>query len=591
MGMPSRAELVDTFRAIERDVAREIQRFYETRLPDGRKAQVLYYFWVKQVSCPRCTRAVDLFSSYIFADHAYRRRHPDAHAVCPGCGAVNVIRFDARRVRCGSCRESFDPQSGPARGTKATCPGCGETFPIAKTVRAQGVPPGHRLYAKLALMPDGEKAYLAADRFDQALYTKAERELTARGDAYPMVKIAPGYNTNQVLNYAYTHWHQMFNARQLLCLGMLAERIRAIPDERLRGVFCCLFSGVLEFNNMFTSYKGEGTGAVRHMFYHHILKPERVPLEANPWGTPKSSGAFSTLFERRLLRALEYAENPSELRPVRGGGRPTSTKVYDLSAPLLHEAVESFVDFEGGKALYLGCRDSAHTDLPPESVDAVITDPPFFDNVHYSQLADFFFVWQRYILGQEGPYLGDTTRNDGEVQQSVPEVFTERLAGVWRECHRVLKPHGLLVFTYHHSRAEGWRSVLTSLVQARFIVVRAHPVKSEMSVATPKHQAHEPIDLDMILVCRKRSRAFGARWCENSTTIVRGAAKETQVQLKRLTSMGRRLSRGDVRVVFMAHAIARLSHASSMTTALDRFDAVESSVEHAVDDLFRKRNP
>ena len=48
---------------------------------------------------------------------------------------------------------------------------------------------------------------------------------------------------------------------------------------------------------MFASYKGEGTGAVRHMFAHHILKPERVPLEANLWGTPKSSGSFSTMFE------------------------------------------------------------------------------------------------------------------------------------------------------------------------------------------------------------------------------------------------------------------------------------------------------
>ena len=86
----------------------------------------------------------------------------------------------------------------------------------------------------------------------------------------------------------------MFNDRQLLCLGILADRIRSIESETMRDLFTCLFSGVLEFNNMFASHKGEGTGAVRHMFSHHILKPERTPLEANPWGTPRSSGAFST---------------------------------------------------------------------------------------------------------------------------------------------------------------------------------------------------------------------------------------------------------------------------------------------------------
>src|ERR1035438_10415244 len=127
------------------------------------------------------------------------------------------------------------------------------------------------------------------------------------------MSIAPGYNTNQVLGYNYKKWHEMFNARQLLCLAYLADYIREINEPTLRELFTCLFSGALEFNNMFASYKGEGTGAVRHMFTHHILKPERTPIEANLWGTPKSSGAFSTLFRSRLLRAVEYRDAPFEI--------------------------------------------------------------------------------------------------------------------------------------------------------------------------------------------------------------------------------------------------------------------------------------
>src|SRR5262249_9453225 len=154
------------------------------------------------------------------------------------------------------------------------------------------------------------KIYRPADGFDRALYEEARAELAKRSAAYPTVPIKPGYNTNQALKYGYSHWHHMFNDRQLLCISMLADRIRAIPDQAEREAFSCLLSGVLEFNNMFASFKGEGTGAVRHMFSHHILKPERTPLEANVWGTPKSSGAFSTLFESRILRAVEYSENP-----------------------------------------------------------------------------------------------------------------------------------------------------------------------------------------------------------------------------------------------------------------------------------------
>ena len=63
-------------------------------------------------------------------------------------------------------------------------------------------------------------------------------------------------------------------------LGWLQAAIRRIEDSPTREMLLMLFSGVLEFNNLFASYKGEGTGAVRHMFSHHILKPERAPIEA-----------------------------------------------------------------------------------------------------------------------------------------------------------------------------------------------------------------------------------------------------------------------------------------------------------------------
>lgn len=138
-----------TFRAIEHEVAAEIQTYYQASLPGGEPAQALYYFWVKQAPCPRCRENVDLFSSYVFADHAYRDRYPHARVLCPRCGAVNTTRNRSATVTCETCGHSFDPRSGPARGTKATCPRCSECFAIARAVREQGTPPSHRLYAKL----------------------------------------------------------------------------------------------------------------------------------------------------------------------------------------------------------------------------------------------------------------------------------------------------------------------------------------------------------------------------------------------------------------------------------------------------------
>lgn len=361
LSVHDRKAILETFRAIERDVADEIRSYYRCTLPDGRQADVLYFFWVMTVDCPSCATPVDLFASRIFSRHAYRKKVPQAQAVCPHCGAINKVHVEARDAKCESCKRSFDPTVGPAKGQSATCPLCNYVFPIAKTIRSTGKPPAHRMYAKLVLLPDGSKAYQPITDEDLNLYTKAERALAKRENPYPVVAIKPGYDTNQALGYNYRHWHEMFNARQLLCLSILADRIRDISDPVLRDLFTCLFSGTLEFNNMFASYKGEGTGAVRHMFAHHILKPERVPLEANLWGTPKSSGSFSTMFEGRIRRALDYADNPFELRVNKGG---ETEKVYGLSETIGTPVAETYGVFAKGARVYLSCGDSGSTDLP-----------------------------------------------------------------------------------------------------------------------------------------------------------------------------------------------------------------------------------
>ena len=575
-----RDAVLRTFRDIECDVADQLCSHYKTTLPDGTKCAVLYYFWVKQVDCPECAEQVDLFSSRVFAKHAYASRHPDAKAVCPVCGEINTVRYDSTHASCLSCAAEFNPQDGPARGQKATCPGCDHSFPIAKTIRERNAPPTHRLYAKLVLMPDGTKAYAAATDADHKAYELAEKALEARPNAYPVVGIEPGSNTNQALGYNYRYWHEMFNARQLLCLSILAERIRAVPDPVLRELFACLFSGALEFNNLFTSYKGEGTGAVRHMFAHHILKPERVPLEANVWGTPKSSGSFMTMFEGRIRRALDYADDPFELR-LNGalGQKKTTEKVYGLSEPLGFDIAEDFQSFKGGKRIYLSCGDSSVTDIEDGAVDAIITDPPFFDNVHYSQLADFFHVWQRFILGEEGTRVANTTRAPAEVQNADVSAFTERLGAVWAECHRVLADDGVLAFTYHHSRSEGWSSVLHALMEAGFSISAAFPIKAEMSVAMPKHQAKEPIDLDIVLVCRKRSALKKHHWNGDLWGTIHPKAAS---QVARLREAGRKLSRNDVRIIVMAQLIRQLSRSHTQETALSLLEVSSPEIEATI---------
>ncbi len=575
--------IVQTFEDIRRDVSAQLMELYRTELPDGTVADVLYHFWVMTAPCPGCSADVDLFSSYVFARHAYPAKYPRAQSVCPGCGAINEIRHDAQGARCTECLKEFPPQKGPARGTKAECPACQAVFPILQAVRTTAEPPTHRLYAKLVLLPDGTKRYLATTEKDLHAYAKARRALAKRPSPYPIVAIEPGHNTSQAINYNYRYWHQLFNERQLLSLSILGERIARIEDESIRDLFTCLFSGCLEFNNMFASYKGEGTGAVRHMFSHHILKPERTPIEANVWGTPKSSGAFSTLFESRLLRALKYQADPTELRVQRNSnGRLTGEKVSGASDPMGWSVARSYSEFKRGGKVYLSCGDSSKTDLPGGTVDLVVTDPPFFDNVNYSELADFFFVWQCHLLGRRGYASDSTTRLPAEVQQRDPDEFASRLAAVWTEAARVLRDDGLLIFTYHHSRPEGWDSLLRAIMMGGFLVVQTFPIKAEMSVASPKTQASEPIDLDMVIVCRKRDQP---RRPQGVGDVLSRAETVSREQVGRLNRVGRMLSRNDVRIVVTARMLVSLSVLPEVEQAVASLRSFAGDIESVIDRL------
>ncbi len=553
----SRERLNRLFSELERDVASKLSRLYRSVDGGGEECDVLYFFWVKTLPCPECSSRVDLRSSYVFAKHAYVRKHPRVHVTCPGCDGVFPAQYPDTSVDCPSCRLRFDPHAGPAKRSKARCSECGAVFPIAKTARTAGKPPEHRLYAKLVLRRDGTREYLPATDADLHAYQLAVRRLRSMKPRKPEVPIQDGYNTRQVLSYGYSSWDQMFNDRQHLALAILAQGIRKLEACAERAALMLLFSGVLEFNNMFASYKGEGTGAVRHMFSHHVLKPERTPIEANLWGTPKSSGSFSTLFRSRLIRALDYKQAPFEVAVERHGGKVRGRKVFGVSPPMGGYLLDQYPR-EGlpAGAVYLSCGDSAATDLPDRCVDLVVTDPPFFDNVHYSELADFFYVWQQIYFDGKKQSDEATTRRTGEVQDTDAGAFGHKLEQVFIECRRVLKDDGLMVFSYHHSRDDGWASVAEAVWGAGFDVVQAQPVKSEMSVATPKSRAKSPIDLDILLTCRKHTSGKGR---QEAQAILEAAIRSAEKQTLRFNQEGRKLSENDVRVVVHSQLLVELS--------------------------------
>jgi putative DNA methylase len=206
----------------------------------------------------------------------------------------------------------------------------------------------------------------------------------------------------------------------------------------------------------------------------------------------------------------------------------------------------------------------------------VVTDPPFFDNVHYSELADFFHAWQS--LYPRGFVTGAaTTRDPREVQDTEAEQFAEKLGRVFSECRRVLKDDGLLAFTYHHSRPDGWISLTQAIYGAGFSVAQAHPVKAELSVAAPKSQAKEPIQLDVIFVCQKCAQ--DRREPAEPSSALEAAAGLAQNKLTRLRSLGLTLSLNDCRVTVISQFLAQLGAVQSPEAAVAAVTSFQGRLE------------
>ena len=572
----SETELRTAFDRVERETASDIRHYYETLYPvSGTSIPVLYFFWVKVVDTPFGDE-IPLFTTYVFAQDAYPKKRPQAQIVCPACWNLLEDRYDSTASTCPHCHHRFNPQAGPATGQYVTT--ARGRYRIKDLLPNNGSPPRHRLYAILAIRPDGQKVYLRARESDLELYEEAKARLETECLMLPTLAVRPGHNTNQARGYNYLYWRDFFNSRQLLCLGLLLRSILRIENELVQEQLLCLFSSTLEFNNMFCSFKGEGTGAVRHMFSNHILKPERMPLENSVWGTNRSSGTFLTLFESRLNRAKRYLDFPFEvaLESNLFGETIGSEKIVS-SAPINVVQALTWEELSTtDRAMLILNGNGANLPIPDCSVDAVVTDPPYFDFIHYSELSDFFFAWLSPILKDRyKEFESEDSSHADEVQHKDPRIFARQLCRVFSECHRVLKPNAVLTFSFHHSRPEGWAAIYEAVISAGFSFVAAHPVHAELRAASPKSAAKNPISLDAILVCKKRRVGVKRDYSEPRV-------------LQKSASLAQSLRNADLRILtadyFVIAASQALIEASSQEFSFDEIERLLGSLQNTINE-------
>src|SRR5258706_14052947 len=128
LGSLDRNELLQAFAKLSFNPGERIRALYRTTDGEGRICDTLYFFWVKTLPCPACSKLVDLFPSFIFARNAYPQRKPEVRVCCPGCGRILSADVKDTQVQCLYCQLAFNPQRGPASGALATCPHCKHVY-------------------------------------------------------------------------------------------------------------------------------------------------------------------------------------------------------------------------------------------------------------------------------------------------------------------------------------------------------------------------------------------------------------------------------------------------------------------------------
>lgn len=531
-------EIEDAYSDIENKIADELTSYYSTPCRhcsgnhgtgqsklasyDGKEnsssrtiAEAMYYFWVTSFPCVNesCDKDVRLFNDYVIAK---QRSNSDdgSWVVCPSCSDVFVVNEKENEQIC-DCGFSFTPTEGNYDDGDYYCLDCGQEYNISDALE-RFESHDFKMYAVEYYCPQCDtKEYASLTDYDYALYDEVVEEFeNAKGDLpIPEQEIPYGHNTaerNPVTDW-YDKWSDMFNKRQLLCHGKLFNAILDIDDQNAREYLLLMASNLLNYKNMLTIYNTHRNHQ-EHLYINHAIIPRTQPVEGDFWGQTYGRSTFRKLYDSTtpgsLKAALEYKRTPIEFTVDDNDEVQTRKQ----STPIIRKPEDEIL-----------CQSAENLPLEEGEADAVITDPPYYNNIQYAELSDFFYVWLRKGLWELAPEGQEYDEFKTELSPKIPEIvknperglssadFEQGLRRALEECHRVLDDDGIMCFTFHHKDPEAWEKVLEAAMSADFYVTAAWLLDSELD--NNMHILNKQgIKYDILIVCRKRSETEQITW-------------------------------------------------------------------------------
>jgi putative DNA methylase len=357
----------------------------------------------------------------------------------------------------------------------------------------------------------------------------------------PSENINDGSKTAEAIRYGITQWVHMFTARQLLVHGTFVEEWRRLLPQVLSALghdrggevmtLLALMQGkATNFNSRLASWH-VARQTLRSVFERHDF--------AFKWTYAEFEGA-QELFPWCFSQILDsYSGIADLLKP--------DTSLEQLENETLENAVPGSIIVSAGSAARL-------LHVENKSIACVNIDPPYYDNVQYAELSDFFYVWEKRTLGILHPerFADHLSNKDDEAVANVARFadagrrkselanfdYQQKMQAIFLECHRVLRDDGVMVVWFTHKRAEAWDTLATAMMEAGFTIEASWPVTTQ-SETSLHHAKKNSAKSTIMLVCRKqRQRTVDESFFEDIELELRHAARNAVVKFEQEVGVG-----------------------------------------------------
>ncbi|MCY4162820.1 MAG: DUF1156 domain-containing protein [bacterium] len=475
-------------------------------LPDTQEKVVAYIF-ARTVACPRTGKMVPLVG-----DWALRRGDkPVAVRLVTRRGDRELDEPEFEIVEGHAI--DFDPKREAtwSRG-KAVSPWDHLTIDSGYIkAEAQAGHMGEVLYA-VAIRTASGRGFRAPDAVDLNTLAAAEAELERllpqweAADILPSETVPKGNKTREPHNYGMPRWRDFFTPRQLLVHGCFVEEFRkligevraAIDDPDRADAVLALLSFIQ--GKGLTYNARQSAWDISRQKIAQAFSMHAFPLKHTFAEFEGATELFQWCLQRGIIRA--YNGIAGLLHPNHASNQLIANALPEPQVTVTSENAGNLASLSDG------------------SQTLVCIDPPYYDNVMYAELSDFFYVWEKRTLGALWPELFAeplTNKHDEAVtnrarfahagrraKELADHDYTAKMAAVFAECRRVLADNGVLTVMFTHKRADAWDALGTALITTGFTIETSWPVHTESEQSL--HQARQnSAKSTVFMVCRKRS--------------------------------------------------------------------------------------